>query len=100
MINIREKDKAALITIAQKTLCTETKIWAYGSRVKNTNHDASDLDIVLITPDNMNNDLMEFKDALQNSNIPIFVQVLEWTNIPLSFQENILRQYEELYVVL
>ncbi|MDD9174882.1 hypothetical protein PVK63_09425 [Aliivibrio sp. S2TY2] len=100
MINIREKDKATLISIAQKTLCKNTKVWAYASRVKQTNHEASDLDIVLITPTNMNNDLIEFKEALQNSNIPIFIQVLEWANIPQSFQENILHKYEELYVVI
>ena len=39
---------------------------------------------------------MKFKKKIQESNIPIIVQVLDWYKIPESFRKNILSNYEEL----
>ncbi|USD65094.1 nucleotidyltransferase domain-containing protein [Vibrio sp. SCSIO 43136] len=99
MINLREKDRARVCQIAQQTLCSGSELWAYGSRVKGTNRPYSDLDLALITPENGQNDIAEFKHALQHSNIPIFVQVMPWELIPESFKDNILQRYEVLCTV-
>ncbi len=102
MIDLREKDRVRIIELAQKTLPKNTQVWAFGSRVKGANHDASDLDLVLTSAQKDDFSLehcFAFKEALQESNIPILIQVLSWWHIPQSFQDNILRRYEVLTVV-
>lgn len=105
MIDIRDKDKVILCQVAQKTFPQGTEIWAYGSRVKGTNHDASDLDLVVQLGTNSVSDneyfkqLASFKEALQESTIPIFVQVFAWTQIPEVFKANIKAEYQVLYTV-
>lgn len=96
---IREKDKKQIIYLAQKTLKQPSKVWAYGSRVSGEAHDMSDLDLVMVSKDGEKADIGEFlnfKEALQNSNIPILIQVLDWNRIPESFHKNILANYEEI----
>lgn len=41
--------------------------------------------------------LSDFKEALQESTIPIFVQVFAWTQIPEAFKANIKAEYQVLY---
>jgi predicted nucleotidyltransferase len=93
---IREKDRQAVIALAKQTLNQPLEVLAYGSRVSGEAHDMSDLDLILKTQDNSRvnmNDFVNFKEALQNSNIPIIVQVLDWHRVPESFHKNILQNY-------
>jgi predicted nucleotidyltransferase len=76
------------------------KIWAYGSRVNGQAHDASDLDLVLITKNEKPvpiDQFIAFKETIIESNIPILVQVVDWYRIPENFQKNIEKNYIELY---
>jgi len=96
---IRPQDKQKIIYLAKQTLTQPLKLWAYGSRVNGEAHDGSDLDLVLISKDGEKvdiNEYIDFKDALQNSNIPILIQILDWNRIPESFHQNILNNYEEI----
>jgi len=96
---LREKDKETIKLIAKKTLISSLSIWAFGSRVNGDAHSTSDLDLVIVPDDREKLDideLMHFKNALQKSNIPIFVQVVDWARIPRSFHDNILKNYEIL----
>jgi predicted nucleotidyltransferase len=96
---IRPQDKEKIIELAIKTLTQPCKLWAYGSRVSGEAHDTSDLDMVLISKDGTKidrSDFVDFIQALQNSNIPILTQVLDWQRIPESFHQNILGNYEEM----
>lgn len=100
---IREKDKKEIIALANKTLKTPLKIWAYGSRVNGEAHDASDLDLVIISKDKKPidiNEFLNFKEHLTNSNIPILIQVMDWHRMPNSFHKNILSNYEELVEIV
>ncbi len=99
MIDIREKDKQAILGLANLCFSKDTEIWAYGSRVKGTNHDTSDLDLVVHFPEYQNKlsdreQLSAFIEALRGSNIPIFVQVMDWKTIPEEFRQNIKTCYE------
>jgi len=97
MLKLREKDKNAIIKIAIQTLGNHTEVWAYGSRVKGSSHETSDLDLVIKTPSNdplLPEQLAKFKLELQESNIPINVQSLDWNAIPENFKKNILMDYE------
>ena len=97
---LRDKDKQQLFAIASRTLHTPLEIWAYGSRVNGDAHDTSDLDLVLRTKNlsRLNHrEFYNFKEALEESTIPILIQVFDWANIPESFRQNILKRYEVLF---
>jgi len=96
---IRSQDKEIIIALAIKTLKQPCKLWAYGSRVSGEAHDTSDLDMVIISQDGSKiaiGDFVNFIEELQNSNIPILTQILDWQRIPESFHKNILDNYEEM----
>ena len=75
------------------------EVWAYGSRVSGRSHDASDLDLVLRGPDLKrisSGQLTDLTEALEQSNVPIIVQIHDWARLPESFH----REIEQEYVVL
>ena len=74
----------------------DVEVWAYGSRVTGRSHDGSDLDLVLrggglekIPIDR----LVEFEEALRESNIPFLVEARDWARLPARFQREIERNY-------
>lgn len=76
-----------------------TEVWAYGSRVSGGGHEASDLDLVLRNPANPASatpELFELKEAFIESNLPIRVDILDWSRIPESFH----REIERAHVVI
>ena len=104
MIDLREKDRKAICALAAQHFPEGTEIWAYGSRVKGTNHDTSDLDLVVHFPEDQErmkgfSQLADFIEALRDSNIPIIVQVLAWHGIPEHFKTNIQSCYQVLWPV-
>ena len=73
--------------------CPEAEIWAYGSRIKGEVHDASDLDLAVKDFNDKNKNVYELKELINNSNIPIIVDILDFNNIPESFQKEIEKDY-------
>ncbi len=74
-------------------------VWAYGSRIKDTSHQGSDLDLALIDRNGLSIPAQQFyslRDALEESNLPISVDVLDWAALPESFKKEI----ERAHVVL
>ena len=72
----------------------EAEVWAYGSRVTGQAHEGSDLDLVVRNPKDLRQpcpDLLDLRDALGESDLPILVDVFDWARIPESFQGNIER---------
>ena len=99
MIFLREKDKIYLEKTAKLTLKTSCSIIAYGNCVDSTAHETSDLDIVIKSKNKKSIDIDEliaFKNAVQDSTIPIFVDIFDWYRIPDYFKKNILRLNKEL----
>ena len=74
------------------------EVWAYGSRVNGSAHDASDLDLVLRSPalEPLGPEFSELSEALEESNIPILVQVHDWARLPEGFRKEI----QQAYVVI
>ena len=75
------------------------EVWAYGSRVNGQSHDGSDLDLVLRSPDLQEipiGRVGDFREALQESNIPFLVEARDWARLPEGFH----REIERGYVVL
>ncbi len=74
----------------------QAEVWAYGSRVNGDYFEASDLDLVARHPADLGHrqsHLGELKEAFSDSDLPIFVQVVDWAVIPVSFQREILAGY-------
>ena len=77
----------------------DAEVWAYGNRVNGSSHPGSDLDLVLRGPGSEpvpRHQVADLAEALERSNVPILVQVHDWTRIPESFH----REIEQNYVVL
>ena len=96
---LRAKDKERLIAIFDKAT-TPIEVWAYGSRVNGGAHDGSDLDLVIRTPSLQKVPLdiyLDLKEKIQESNIPIVVELFDWARLPHNFYPNIETQHEVLY---
>lgn len=78
------------------THCPQTEVWAFGSRVSGGCHEASDLDLVLRNPRDLEERTgaaVALKNRFVESNLPIRVDVLDWALIPESFRNEITRAY-------
>ncbi|MCE7060663.1 nucleotidyltransferase family protein [Dyadobacter sp. CY343] len=96
---LRKKDKQTLSEIFS-SVTFPIEVWAYGSRVNGSAHDGSDLDLVVrdqtlkpISADTM----IDLIEKIRESNIPILVELRDWSRLPASFHKNIERQYEVLF---
>lgn len=96
---LREQDREELIRLLLYHL-PEVSAWAYGSRVNGEAHAASDLDIVLRSP-NLSpiplDKLQKFTQSLQDSNIPLVIEARDWARLPERFHGEILRNYVILH---
>lgn len=75
------------------------EIWAYGSRVNGGAHEGSDLDLVLRDPADLQRVVSgadDLREALQQSTLPMLVDVHQWAHLPEAFR----REIERAYVVL
>ena len=67
----------------------QTSVWAFGSRVKNSAHANSDLDLVAFLPSTQTDRLASLKEAFDDSPIPCRIDIHIWDNLPENFQRNI-----------
>ena len=71
-------------------------MWAYGSRVTGEGHEASDLDLVVRHPSHLETELFGLSaltEAFVESNLPIRVEVCDWSRIPSDFRQEIEKEY-------
>lgn len=80
-----------------KNYCPDAEIWAYGSRINGEAHEASDLDLVVKSFNDENKSLSVLKELINDSDIPIIVDILEFDKIPLSFQKEIEKDYISVF---
>lgn len=74
----------------------DVEVWAYGSRVNGRGHKGSDLDLVLRGPGLREiplDQLVDFKDAVRESNIPFLVEARDWARLPERFQWEIVGRH-------
>ena len=96
---LRSKDKDRLISIFEHA-SIPIEVWAYGSRVNGDAHEGSDLDLVIRSsnleklPVDFYLDLLE---KIQESNIPIVVDLFDWARLPETFQQNITKKHVVLF---
>ena len=99
MLDLNPRYVAMLHDLMGRHLPPAVAVWAYGSRVNGNAHDGSDLDLVLRAPDLQalpTGFINRFREALTDSNLPIFVDVHDWAHLPSTFYPRILTRYEVL----
>lgn len=69
------------------------EIWAYGSRVRGNNRRYSDLDLVAFTSPGQRPLADNLREAFEESDLPIRVDLFLWDELPDSFHRQIERQY-------
>lgn len=95
---LREQDRQCLIALLAFHLPGVVGR-VYGSRVNGLAHDASDLDLALIAPDAQPiplSKLESFRQAVNDSNLPILVDARDWSRLPKSFHSEIEKSFAEL----
>ena len=90
LIDLAPKQLGLLKKIIQQHIPDKT-VWAYGSRVTWKADEASDIDLTVFNCTNVQID--ELKETLEESNLPISVDVMNWEEIPDNFKTNIKKQY-------
>ncbi len=87
------------VLVLLRAYAPHAEVWAYGSRVNGGGHAASDLDLVLRNPGDPTAEvpkLGNLREAFIESNLPIRVDIMDWSRIPESFH----REIERAHVVL
>jgi len=94
MIDLRPDHLNAIKEILKKHT-PDAEVWAFGSRVKWTAKDYSDLDLVVIEKQKLpQKRYFQLQDAFKESELPIRVDVLDWHRITPEFRVNIEKKYE------
>ncbi|MCX7117875.1 MAG: nucleotidyltransferase domain-containing protein [Legionellales bacterium] len=90
-IDLKPNEWAEVIGLLRRHVPT-LEVWAFGSRVKGTAKPYSDLDLALITttplPLEQRAILIE---AFDQSNLPINVDIVDWSNITEAFRKIIMQ---------
>ncbi len=74
----------------------DAEVWAFGSRVSGGAHEGSDLDLVLRNARDPAQPVVgaqRLRDALQDSLLPMTVEVHEWASLPDSFRPEIAKRH-------
>lgn len=94
-VSLPPRHLALLRRILAHTL-PNAEIWAFGSRVNGGHHETSDIDLVArntTDPETPVSGLASARDALIESDLPMRVQLFDWSTMPKSFRSEILRRY-------
>ncbi|WP_292975825.1 nucleotidyltransferase domain-containing protein [Nitrosomonas sp.] len=97
-LQIKPRQLAMLQTLLAQHV-SQAQVWAYGSRVSGNAHEGSDLDIVLRNPSNLKAEVpnrLDVQEAIQESDLPMLVDVHDWAHLPEDFHRNIERDYVEI----
>lgn len=89
----------AWLRLVRELLAThvpDAVVWAYGSRVTGGSHPGSDLDLVLRHPGDLraeHSQRHQLLEALNESDLPILVEIHDWARLPASFHREIERAH-------
>lgn len=72
------------------------EVWAYGSRVRGNPRRYSDLDLVAFADSTQKPLADNFREALEESDLPIRVDLFLWDDLPESFRNRIREGYAVL----
>ncbi len=93
---IKEKYLKILLSIFEE-YCPKAEIWAYGSRVDNSAHEGSDLDLAIKSFNDDTKNVDDLNKLLKESSIPFLVDIFEFDKMPASFQKEIEKNYVVIF---
>ena len=74
------------------------EVWAYGSRVSGHSWLYSDLDLVAVGANKLDNvTIWNLRDAFSESRLPYLVDLKDWHRIPQHWRDEILRCYAVIH---
>lgn len=77
-----------------RTFVPDCEVWAFGSRVTGKARKYSDLDVVILGKNLLNEIVFsQLREAFSESDLPFKVDVLDWHSINDEFREIIQQQY-------
>ena len=86
-----DRDQLGLLHNILQRHIPDKIVWAYGSRATWKATETSDLDLAVFDCDPMQ--IYDLKEALEESDLLISVDVMDWESIPDDFKENIRGKY-------
>jgi uncharacterized protein len=92
MFDMSDEDYQLLLDILREYL-SGCKVYAFGSRVNGNNHQWSDLDLYIEGDNPISPDL---KEKLSESDLPIFVDVIDTHEITPEFRDIIIKSKQVL----
>ncbi|MDR0704448.1 MAG: nucleotidyltransferase domain-containing protein [Planctomycetaceae bacterium] len=95
ILSITEEQRNEIISLLDRYLPNVTA-WIFGSRIKHSARQNSDLDLVIFANENDRLKVNALRDAFDESNIPFRIDMHVWNELPETFKRNI----ETDYVVL
>lgn len=90
-----DRDQLDLLHIILQRHIPGKTVWAYGSRATWKATETSDLDLAVFDCDPMQ--IYDLKEALEESDLLVSVDVMDWESIPDDFKENIRGKYVVLW---
>ncbi len=80
-----------------RAYCPHAEIWAYGSRLTDNYHSGSDIDMTVRSFGEMGKSIAELRRRLNDSNVPILMDISEYERLPEYFREEIDRAYVRIF---
>jgi len=94
MINLDQRSKGIIEELLEPYIATGS-LYVFGSRVAGDTHSHSDLDLLIRSEEALPFvDFLAIKDALEFSDLPIRVDLLDWQRITPEFRKNIEQKCE------
>ena len=87
-IDITAEQRKTILVLLDRHL-PNTTAWAYGSRVRWTSRPQSDLDMVVFAKPEQKSRLADLREAFEESNLPLRVDLFVWDTVPEEFREQI-----------
>src|ERR1039457_5162176 len=92
-LGLETEDLSAVLAILNR-YAPAAEVWAFGSRVGGKARPFSDLDVAIIQDEALDTQtLAELHYALSESDLPVKVDVVEWTRTSPSFRDIILQNH-------
>lgn len=92
-LDLPEEHRRLVLELLAKHL-PGVEVRAYGSRVTGAGHEGSDLDLVVCARESLPaKALLHLRAAMNESALPMEVEIFDWRALPRSFQEEIEREH-------
>lgn len=92
-LHLNSHDQPELERIV-KSLSPDYEIWAFGSRVEGKEKEYSDLDLAVKSDKILTlSQLADLRNAFDESNLTIKVDIIDWSSVSEDFRKNIKKNY-------